>query len=79
MLMIATCRYDPGSICMFFSSQIYHKVENFQPAQQTAEEKRERLTPGRIGTVMFFPKASYEILEGKPPGWAVMTNSGRHE
>lgn len=41
--------------------------------------REENLTPGRIGTVMFFPQESYEILKDKPPGWGKATNFGRDE
>jgi hypothetical protein len=41
--------------------------------------ERENLTPGRIGTVMFFPKDSYDLLEGKDAGWGRGTNFGRDE
>lgn len=41
--------------------------------------REENLTPGRIGTVMFFPQESYEILKDKPAGWGKATNFGRDE
>ena len=34
------------------------------------------LTPGRVGNVFFFPKASFDKLEGKPAGWNQDTLSG---
>lgn len=70
-------RYGPGSICIFYSSELYHKVSKFDPLPQTKEQKEKDITPGRIGTVMFFPEASFEILKGKPKGWAVKTNYGK--
>jgi hypothetical protein len=72
-------RYDPGHVCIFFSSKIYHKVETFHPAQQTIEQSKQNITPGRIGSVFFFPKPSYEILEDKWKGWAYKTAFGRNE
>jgi len=43
----------------------------------TAAMQKENMTPGRIGTVMFFPEHSYEILKDKPAGWGKATNFGR--
>jgi len=74
--LVSMFSYGPGCVCIFFSSELYHKVSNFQPLQQTKEQKDKNITPGRIGTVMFFPKASFEILKGKPEGWARKTDYG---
>ncbi len=60
----------------FFSSVLYHKVTKFQPTVQTVKMKKEKVTPGRVGTVFFFPKDSLQILKGKYPGWAVRTAFG---
>lgn len=60
----------------FFSSDLYHKVSTFKPNIQTQKQKGNNVTPGRIGTVMFFPKDSYSILQGKPKGWAKQTDYG---
>lgn len=65
-------------MCKFHSSEIYHKVAPFISHVYTSE-KKENLTPGRIGTVMFFPKNSYDILKDKPPGWGRKTHFGRDE
>ena len=35
------------------------------------------VTPGRIGTVFFFPKDSLTILSDKQPRWATLTAMGR--
>ena len=72
-------RYAPGDICIFFSSAIYHKVERFVPKVQTQEESNQNITPGRIGTVFFFPEASFEILQDKNEGWGYKTAFGRNE
>lgn len=37
----------------------------------------DKLTPGRIGHVFFFPQESLKQLEGKEKGWARKTNYGR--
>lgn len=71
--------YEPGSVCIFYSSILYHKVAQFKPKPQTAAQKEERITPGRIATVMFFPKASFDILKGKRKRWGKETNFGKNE
>ena len=38
--------------------------------------QEEEITPGRIGTVFFFPKDSLQNLAGKAPNWAVTTALG---
>ncbi|KAF8873548.1 hypothetical protein CPB84DRAFT_1798317 [Gymnopilus junonius] len=73
------CRYDPGHVCIFYSSIIYHKVAKFESAIQTTLQAEEKITPGRIGTVFFFPKESYQILHDKPPRWGYRTAFGRAE
>ena len=35
------------------------------------------VTPGRIGTVFFFPKDSLTILSDKQPQWAALTAMGQ--
>ncbi|KAF8164939.1 hypothetical protein B0H34DRAFT_670905 [Crassisporium funariophilum] len=57
-------------------SLIHHKVGKFKAHLQTAEQKEECITPGRTGTVFFFPKDSLSILEEKPEGWASRTGLG---
>jgi hypothetical protein len=64
---------------IFYSSEIYHKVNHFIPMQQTLSAQSQDIMPGRIGTVFFFPKASYEILRSKPAGWGHQTAFGRNE
>jgi hypothetical protein len=66
-------------VCIFYSSKIFHKVAKFWPVTQTQEEKEENITPGRIGSVFFFPVESYNILEGKPARWGYRTAFGRNE
>jgi len=58
---------------IFLSGQLYHSVGEWTPASSKPGEK---LTPGRIGNVFFFPKASFEKLKGKKAGWMVNTLSG---
>lgn len=71
--------YDPGHVCIFYSSIIFHKVAAFKPEAQTASQAAQNLTPGRIGSVFFFPKDSYCILADKSPGWGFKTAFGRLE
>ena len=52
----------------FYSSVIYHKVAPFIAKEQNEQQKKDNVTPGRIRTVLFFPTASYEALEGKEKG-----------
>jgi hypothetical protein len=72
-------RYSPGDFCIFYSSTIYHKVAPFVPLPQTTDQAASNITPGRIGTVFFFPKNSLEILEGKPKRWGYKTAFGKNE
>ncbi|KAJ3500114.1 hypothetical protein NLJ89_g9936 [Agrocybe chaxingu] len=72
----AKFRYCPGSMCLFFSSLLHHEVEEFSPGIQTPEMMELGLTPGRIGTVFFFPKLSLHHLKGKPKGWGKRTGFG---
>jgi hypothetical protein len=41
--------------------------------------KDEEIAPGRISTVMFFPKASLDILDGKRKDWGRQTNFGKND
>ena len=66
-------------MCIFYASCIYHKVARFIPHTYTFADQEENLTPGRIGSVFFFPKDSFDILEGKERGWGRKTNFGRNE
>jgi hypothetical protein len=58
---------------------MFHKVSKFQPVIQTGSEAEQKITPGRIGSVFFFPVASYDILKDKRPGWGYQTAYGRNE
>jgi hypothetical protein len=66
-------RYQPGSLVILLSGQLYHGVTEWAPGKQEAGDD---VTPGRIGNVFFFPKASFDKLKGKPPGWKASTMSG---
>ena len=71
--------YGPGDLCVFYSSYIYHKVSKFFPKVQTEEERIQKITPGRIGSVYFFPKESFKVLDGKPKLWGRRTGFGKYE
>ncbi|KIL56340.1 hypothetical protein M378DRAFT_17157 [Amanita muscaria Koide BX008] len=66
--------YLPGHVCIFESADIWHKVATFQPSPH--DPTRNGTTPGRISTVFFFPKDSYDILKDKEKGWGRLTNYG---
>ena len=63
-------------MCLFFSSFIYHKVAKFYPKTSNTKDQSQGIAPGRIGTVFFFPRVSYETLQDKPPGWGYRTGFG---
>lgn len=73
------CRYAAGDVIIFYSSQIYHKVDTFTPLPQTKDMENQHITPGRIGTVFFFPKESLDILKGKSRRWGALTGFGGAE
>ena len=58
-----------------YAGKLAHKVEYWQPTRGGSDG----LTPGRIGTVFFFPKHSLDILKDKPPSWGLDTGYGRYE
>ncbi|KAF9003692.1 hypothetical protein BDQ17DRAFT_1326062 [Cyathus striatus] len=72
-------KYKPGSVCIFYSSTIYHEVLPFTPNVQTKQMQDDGITPGRIGSVFFFPEGSMEVLEGKEENWAAETAFGRFQ
>jgi len=72
-------RYAPGDFCIFYSSVIYHQVAPFIPDTQNTSQAEQRITPGRIGTVFFFPKNSLEVLQNKPKKWAYRTGFGMND
>lgn len=65
--------YDPGTLVILLSGQLYHRVGEWEPGSHTQEDD---VTPGRVGNVFFFPKASFDKLKGKPPLWNKRTLSG---
>ena len=54
-------------------------MARFTPNAQTVVQAQQAITPGRIGSVFFFPEASYKILEDKSPGWGYQTAFGKNE
>ncbi|KAF8240877.1 hypothetical protein L208DRAFT_1230812, partial [Tricholoma matsutake] len=65
--------YHPGHICLFLSADIFHKVAQWTP---DCMQSQVELTPGRIGSVFFFPEKSFELLCNKPAGWGKRTGYG---
>jgi hypothetical protein len=49
------------------------------PVVQTLAQQAQNITPGRIGSVFFFPQESFKILENKPPKWGQKTGFGKYE
>jgi hypothetical protein len=58
---------------------LFHKVARWTATVQTRKQQAENITPGRIGSVFFFPTPSLELLKGKPPLWGQVTGFGRYE
>jgi hypothetical protein len=53
--------------------------DDYSPFESHADKGR--VTPGRIGTVLFFPKITLERVEaeaGGTPGWNHFTSSGKY-
>lgn len=55
---------------------MYHRVAKWEPTDHTHLEE---LTPGRIGSGLFFPQENYNILKDKEPGWGKDTGYGEWE
>ncbi|KAG6906447.1 hypothetical protein DXG01_013907 [Tephrocybe rancida] len=70
----AKLAYAPGDICIFEAWRIFHAVSKWTPKPMAAGDK---LTPGRISTVLFCPKASEDLLKGKPSHWGIDSDYGR--
>lgn len=66
--------YHPGHVCIFRSADLWHKVSRWEPSVDSAVDDP---APGRIGSVSFFPKESFEVLKDKIPGWGPDTDYGR--
>ncbi|TFK17187.1 hypothetical protein FA15DRAFT_605591, partial [Coprinopsis marcescibilis] len=74
----AKLAYLPGEVCIFYSSDLYHMVAPYQALQPSEEDKRDQISPGRIGSVFFFPKESFKELYDKPEGWGYKTQWGKN-
>ncbi|KAF5313363.1 hypothetical protein D9611_008590 [Ephemerocybe angulata] len=64
--------YRPRDLVFLMAGHLFHAMGRWSP-----RDGGDDLSPGRAGTVFFFPKASFERLEGKPPRWNIDTVSGR--
>ncbi|TFK65352.1 hypothetical protein BDN72DRAFT_773420 [Pluteus cervinus] len=67
--------YNPGDVILSYAGRLSHKVTTWKPTAYYPAG----ITPGRIGTVFFFPKHSLQKLCGKPPGWGLDTGYGRYD
>jgi hypothetical protein len=52
---------------------LYHGIGEWRPQPGISED---RVTPGRVGNVWFFPHSSYELLKDKPPNWSIESAGG---
>jgi hypothetical protein len=68
--------YKKGHICFFESQDIFHYVAKFGFPPYYSD--RDKVTPGRIGSVFFSAKLPKEKLEEKPKNWAVDEWFGQH-
>ncbi|GLB36943.1 hypothetical protein LshimejAT787_0312300 [Lyophyllum shimeji] len=67
--------YRPGDVVISLSGLLYHAVGAWKPDLDAPQHGK--ITPGRISHVFFFPKKSLDVLEGKPPLWALRTGWGK--
>ncbi|GLB45874.1 hypothetical protein LshimejAT787_3500020 [Lyophyllum shimeji] len=67
--------YRPGDVVISLSGLLYHAVGPWKPDLDAPQHGK--ITPGRISHVFFFPKKSLDVLEGKPPLWALRTGWGK--
>lgn len=58
---------------ILLSGLLYHSIGEWEP---TRAAQNASITPGRVGNVFFFPKASLDKLEGKKADWNVNTLTG---
>ncbi|KAF7342725.1 Histone-lysine N-methyltransferase SET9 [Mycena sanguinolenta] len=64
-------QYKPTSIAAFFAGCTVHWVDEWKPKLM---EKKDEITPGRIGTVFYIPQPSADVLGDKEAGWGKNTN-----
>ncbi|KAL0059635.1 hypothetical protein AAF712_013600 [Marasmius tenuissimus] len=66
--------YRPGDILLLYANYIWHTIDEWKSTKMT---RSHTTTPGRIGTVFFFPSKSLDYLEDKEAGWGKDTMYGR--
>ncbi|KAL0066105.1 hypothetical protein AAF712_006937 [Marasmius tenuissimus] len=66
--------YRPGDLVLLYANKIWHTIDFWKA---TKMNKHHNTTPGRVGTVFFFPTRSLEGLLDKEAGWAADTMHGR--
>ncbi|TFK59825.1 hypothetical protein BDN72DRAFT_780214, partial [Pluteus cervinus] len=67
--------YNKGDVIVSYAGRLTHKVTNWKPSPHYPPG----VTPGRVGTVFFFPKHSLDQLRGKPYHWGIKTGYGRYD
>ncbi|KAL0565144.1 hypothetical protein V5O48_016887 [Marasmius crinis-equi] len=63
----------PGDLLLIHANKVWHVVDVWEATKMS---KNHTTTPGRIGTVFFFPSDSLPHLEGREPGWGADTMFG---
>ncbi|KAK7018053.1 hypothetical protein VNI00_018426 [Paramarasmius palmivorus] len=66
--------YNPTTVAAFCASRLFHTVGEWSALPMKLSDTT---TPGRVGTVFYFPQTSLDILKDKPPQWAINTAFGR--
>lgn len=64
--LIHSPRYNPGTVIIFLSGQLYHSVGEWTVGSYVENDV---LTLGCIRNVFFFPKTSFDKLYAKGPDW----------
>ena len=66
--------YRPGDVFISYSDALVHRVSHWtMPDKPNFQDE---VTPGRIGSVFYFPEQSLEELKDRPKGWAQDTAHG---
>ncbi|KAF8181987.1 hypothetical protein K438DRAFT_1601138 [Mycena galopus ATCC 62051] len=66
--------YRPRAMIALYADCTLHSLGDWQAVRM---EEGDEITPGRIGTVFYIPRAAADVLADKEPGWGLKTNYGR--